>query len=217
MTQVQANVNMPHPTPPHPTPTPRGLRWYVTKMSNLWAGKRSDCINMYKPSINGWIEALIPTDIGLAGCWSDSWPFSTGELFRTLQQPQIHLFLINKLLTTEQIHRRIISVQLRNCKKPVGTPKSWGLPTGWNDQVSMIRGSKTMRKNLPNAPGLTFPLGRLRCPAWMSEISPQFSQTWVWNPSGNTRPGNDCYSSLLKPWPSRNSACSPARKWWNFP
>ena len=35
------------PTPPHPTPTPRGLRSYVTKMSNLWAGKRSDCKNMH--------------------------------------------------------------------------------------------------------------------------------------------------------------------------
>jgi hypothetical protein len=79
----------------------------------------------------------------------------------TLQQPQIHLFLINNL-QQRYIHRRIISVQLRNCKKPVGTPKSWGLPTGRNDQVSMIPGSKTMRKKLPNAPGLTFPLGRLR-------------------------------------------------------
>ena len=74
MTQVQTNVDMPHPTPPnpnlmrdvastswrkckrtltcptppHPAPTPRGLRWHVTKMSNLWAGKRSDCIYLYE-------------------------------------------------------------------------------------------------------------------------------------------------------------------------
>jgi hypothetical protein len=46
-------------------------------MYHLWDG-----INMYKPSINGWIEAvLIPTDIGLAVGAIAGHAFSTGERF----------------------------------------------------------------------------------------------------------------------------------------
>ena len=64
----------------------------------------------------------------------------------TLQQPQVHSFSINKLLTTEHLQRRIISVQKNKCST-CGYPKTMAGFLIRNDQVSMIRGSKTMGKN----------------------------------------------------------------------